>query len=511
MNEYLLGIDNGLTVAKAAIFDLDGREVAVASRRADAAYPHPGWTECDMGALWRNTAAAIREAIEAAGLPPEAIVGVGCTGHGNGLYALDRQGAPARPGILSLDTRASDVVAGWNARDLHAQAFPATLQSFWPAQPTALLAWLKQHEPKAYAQIGAVLMCKDYVTYCLTGQSSADYSDMSATSLLDVRSRRYSAELLELFGIPEMRSALPPLSYSHELVGQVTAEAAQTTGLRAGTPVACGIFDVSGCALGAGVIAPGQACIVAGTWSINEIVTAEPIVDPRLFMTTIYTPNLWMTVESSATSATNLEWFAAQCCGEEQAEAHARGVSVYTICAEKVASLPPSEPVPIFHPFLFGSNVQPSARAGFYGIAGWHTKAHLLRALFEGVAFSHLSHIEKLRASGAQMQAARFTGGGARSEIWTQMFADVLDLPIEVPAGTQVGARGAAICAGIGIGVYNDYADGAARAVTIERRHEPNPAATATYRARYAEYRRLLEAMQEPWERLSRLQSEGKR
>ncbi len=482
--------------------------MAVASRRADAAYPHPGWTECDMGALWRNTAAAIREAIEAAGVPPEAIIGVGCTGHGNGLYALDRQGAPARPGILSLDTRASDVVAGWNARELHAQAFPATLQSFWPAQPTALLAWLKQHEPEVYAQIGAVLMCKDFVTYCLTGQSSADYSDMSATSLLDVRSRRYSDELLELFGIPEMRAALPPLAYSHQVVGQVSAEAAQATGLRVGTPVVGGIFDVSGCALGSGVIAPGQACIVAGTWSINEIVTAEPIIDPSLFMTTIYTPDLWMTVESSATSATNLEWFVAQCCGEEQAEAKARGISVYSVCAEKVASLPPSEPVPIFHPFLFGSNVQPSARAGFYGLAGWHTKAHLLRALFEGVVFSHLSHIEKLRAAGARIQAARFTGGGARSEIWTQMFADVLDLPIEVPAGTQVGARGAAICAGIGVGVYSGYADGAARAVTIERRHEPNPAATATYRLRYAEYQRLLEAMREPWERLSRLQSE---
>lgn len=505
MTQYILGIDNGLTVAKAAIFTLDGREVAVASRKSEALYPHPGWTECDMHVLWANTAAAIREAIEIAQIQPNQIAGIGCTGHGNGLYPLDRQGKPARAGILSMDTRASQVVADWKSQGLDQMAFEIGLQIPWPAQPHSLLAWLKQHEPDCYANIGAALMCKDYVSYCLTGVIHSDFSDMTAAGIVDVQTRQYSRSMFEQLGIGEVFDALPPLSYCHEIIGNVTEQAAALTGLQAGTPVVSGILDINACALASGVVKPGQACLVAGTWSINEIITNELLIDQRVFMTTLHTPEYWMAVESSPTSATNLEWFVTHCCGEEQAEARERGVSVYSICAEKVASISPNEQVPIFHPFLYGSNVQPSARAGFYGIAGWHTKAHLLRALFEGVVFSHLTHIEKLRSAGAEVLSARFSGGGAQSEIWTQIFSDALNLPIEVPAGNQIGAHGAAICAGIGVGLYRDFADGAERSVQIKRRHQPNPERGETYRRRYTEYQRLVKAMQEPWEHLSQL------
>lgn len=508
MAEYLLGIDNGSTVSKAALFDLEGHEIRVAGRKSEVRYPHPGWTERDMDGLWAGTTEAIREAIAASGIKPGEIVGVGTSGHGNGLYLLDRHGSPLRPGISSMDTRAADILAGWEARELHAQVFPCILQSFWPGQPNALLAWLKQHEPEVYHGIGAVLLCKDYIKYCLTGELTTDFSDISATSLLDQRTKRYSPELLEAYGIGEIFRALPTPVQSFEIAGRVTPKAARETGLLAGTPVVGGLFDVDASALGAGVVDPGQICIVAGTWSINEIVTADPIVDPSLFMTTLYTvPGLWLTIEASATSATNLEWFITQFCSEERAEAGARGVSVYEVCNEKVAGLPPGSSDIIFHPFLFGSNVQPSARAGFYGIAGWHTRAHLLRALYEGVVYGHLNHIEKLRAAGARIDAARLTGGGARSQVWIQIFADTLQLPMEVPAGTEIGARGGALCAGIGAGVYKDHAEAVARAVKIERRQEPNPDATPHYLVRYAEYQRLLQAMQQPWDHLNRLAS----
>ncbi|MEJ2560102.1 MAG: FGGY-family carbohydrate kinase, partial [Anaerolineae bacterium] len=175
------------------------------------------------------------------------------------------------------------------------------------------------------------------------------------------------------------------------------------------------------------------------------------------------------------------------------------------VCSEIVASLPPGGTDVIFHPFLFGSNVQATARAGFYGVAGWHTKAHLLRALYEGVAYSHLSHIQKLGAAGAEIDVARLAGGGSRSRVWTQIFADTTQLPMEVPEGTEIGARGAAISAGIGAGVYQDHKDAVARAVKIVRRQEPDATATPHYLARYEEYHCLLEAMQEPWGRLSKL------
>ena len=506
MSEYLLGIDNGNTISKAAIFDLQGREVQVASRQVKSDFPHKGWTERSMDELWQSTAAAVREALDKSGINPEKIVGIGTTGHGNGLYLIDKDGHPARAGIQSLDTRAADIIESWNRKNLHDKVFPFTIQAFWPAQPNALLAWIKQNEPEVYHRIGAVLMVKDYIKYCLTGEITSDFTDMSGTSLMDVRNKCYSEGLLDLYDLADIRPALPTMINSFEIAGRVTPETSRATGLAEGTPVVGGLFDVDASALGSGVHHPGQVCIIAGTWSINEIVTSDPIVDPGLFMTSIYTvPGLWLTIEASATSATNLEWFVAQFCAQEKAEAEKRKISVYDVCSELVDSLPPGGSDIIFHPFLFGSNVQASARSGFYGIAGWHTKAHMLRSLYEGVVYGHLSHFEKLRNSGSRIDVARLSGGGAHSSVWTQIFADTLQLPMEVPDGIEIGARGAAMSAGIGVGVYKDHADAVAAAVKVKRRQEPNPEATPFYLARYTEYQRLVDCMREPWDRLSRL------
>ena len=192
MSKFLLGIDNGSTVSKAALFDLKGQEIAVASCAADTEYPHPGWTERDMEMLWQSTATAVREVLAKSGIRPQEIASIGNTGHGNGVYLLDKQGLPLRNGIQSMDSRAADVVNEWNQRDLHAQVFPYTLQSFWPAQPTALLVWLKENEPQNYERIGAILMVKDYIMYRLTGEISSDYTDMSGANLMDVRNKCYS-------------------------------------------------------------------------------------------------------------------------------------------------------------------------------------------------------------------------------------------------------------------------------------------------------------------------------
>lgn len=506
MGRYLLGIDNGSTVSKAALFDFHGREIAVAGCKADTEYPHPGWTERDMEMLWQSTASAIREVLAKSGIEPEEIAGIGNTGHGNGIYLLDKQGCPLRNGIQSMDSRAAGVVNSWNEQNLHAQVFPFTIQSFWPAQPNALLVWLKQNELHNYERIGAILMVKDYIKYRLTGEVTGDYTDMSACNIMDVRKGCYSPELMALYDLSEVYDALPPLKRSSEVIGQVTPAATQETGLAVGTPVVGGLFDVDASAIGAGAIHVNQACLVMGSWSINEVITKEPIVDSNLFMTTLFAdPDLFMTIEGSATSATNLEWFVNQCCGDERAEAKRRGVSVYEICNEEVASLPPGSTNIIFHPFLYGSNVQPTARAGFYGVAGWHTRAHLLRALYEGVVFGHLSHIEKLRKAGAQINSARLAGGGSRSAVWSQMFADTIQVPMEISDGNELGARGAALSAGIGAGIYSDYAEAVQEAVSVVRVHKPIPANTPLYLERYAEYERLINVMQIPWKALSQL------
>lgn len=504
MAEFLLGIDNGSTVSKTALFDLQGNEVQTAARTAEIEYPKPGWTERNMDTIWSSTVEAIKEVISKAGVAPSQIIGIGTTGHGNGIYFLDREGKPLRPGIASLDTRASQIVTYWNQTGLASKVFPLTLQSFWPAQPNALLAWFKQNEPDSYQKIGTVFLIKDFIKYKLTGEITTDNTDMMGTSLMDVRKKEYSLDLLEMYGIADIMGALPVRAESFAVIGSVSAEAAAATGLKAGTPVVGGMYDIDGSAFGAGVVKPGQACIIAGTWSINVIVTGEPLVNPSILMTRGYTiPNMWISIEGSATSTTNLEWFVKNFCYKEYLEAKERGISVYAVCNELVESLPPEEINVYFHPFLFGSNVQANARAGFYGLAGWQTKAHLLKALYEGVVFGHLSHINVLRNAGAEMNGVRLTGGGSRSRVWTQIFTDVLQLPVEVPDGIEVGARGAAMNAGIGVGVFQDHIEAVEKAVKIVRRQEPNPERADRYQKAYQEYLSLVDGMHDHWDRFS--------
>ncbi len=505
MKNYLVGIDIGGTVIKVVIFDVHGKQVQHSSRKVIAKYPHTGWTETDMFAIWQHTADAIREALEKSAITPGQILAIGNSGHGNGIYLLDKERQPLRSSIMSLDTRADAFITKWNASSEYHGIWQKTYQQLWAAQPPALLAWLKSYEPENYKNIGAILLCKDYIKFCLTAQTSTDYSDVSASSLFDIRQRNYSDELLKFYDITECREALARTIESCEVEGKDTSKAAEVTGLLEGTPVVGGLFDVSATALGAGVIDTGQACIIAGTWGINEVVTSQPVDDKQLFMNSIYIPDHYMAIEASATSAINLEWFVTHFCAEEAAEAVRRGVSVYDICNESVEQVEAGSGNLFFHPFLFGSNVQADARAGFYGVAGWHTKNHLLRAVYEGVVYGHMSHIEKLKSSDIQMDIARFTGGAARSTVWGQMFADAIGIPMEVVDGEETGARGAAMCAGIGVGVYDNYQDAVEKTVIVKNRYQPDHERTALYRERFVEYQNLVQVMNEAWNRLSKL------
>ena len=251
--QFLLGIDNGGTVAKAALFSLDGREVAAAANNTATLSPAPGWSEFDMNALWLAAAAAVREAIAKAGIDSRQIAGVACTGHGNGIYLVDAGFQPVRNAIFSADTRARSYVERWTAAGIGQAVRPKTMQSLWPGQPNALLAWLQDYEPEAYAKTRWVLMCKDFIRLRLTGQAAAELTDMSGTSLMDVGTAQYDPGILDRFGISDAVEKLPPLRLSADICGEVTLAAAAETGLAAGTPVAGGLFDVRRLRIGVSV------------------------------------------------------------------------------------------------------------------------------------------------------------------------------------------------------------------------------------------------------------------
>ncbi|MCW0000954.1 carbohydrate kinase [Pararhizobium sp. YC-54] len=501
MKEYLLGLDAGNTVIKAVIFDRAGNEIAAASEEGHSRMPCPGHVERGLDELWTNARHVIRACIEKAKIKPEYIAAIGCAGHGNGLYALDREGAPLL-GIQSLDTRAAGLVDEWRDAGVGDRTYPLGQQRPWPSQTPTLLAWLKRHRPETFGKIGTVFLCKDFIVNRLTGKRVSDVSDMTGCGLLNVAARRYDQGLMDAYGLGECMELLPPLIESADIAGHVTVEAAAQTGLAVGTPVVGGLFDVVASAIGSGVTRTGAASIIAGTWSINQVIIDRPELNGPVFMSSTFDRNRYMAIESSATSAANLEWLVR----EFFADACPQGRSPFDVCCEFAAAIEPASDDPIYHPFLYGAQQDGNARAGFYGIAGWHTKGHLVRAVLEGVAFGHRAHIETMRSAGAPFSEAVLSGGGSRSLIWPQIFADVLGVPVSVARSRETGALGAAIAAGTGVGVFSDFAAGAAAMVRTERHYRQNVLLEAHYARRYALYRDIAEAMAPLWRRLTAVQ-----
>ena len=313
----LLGIDNGLTVTKAVIFDADGTQLAVARRRVPQLMPHPRFVERDMAGLWRATAEAIAEAISLSGRPASDVKAVAATAHGDGVYLLDGDRRPLGAGILSLDSRAGAVIERWSSGSVAEEALALTGQEPHVSAPSALLAWIKQYEPERYRRIAHVLACKDWLRFCLTGVVGADRTEAS-TSFTDVRTQAYAPEALRIFGLEELSAALPPISHSAETVGFVTAEAAALTGLVERTPVACGLHDVTASALGMGGHREGVVSVVAGTYSINEVVSAEPKIDRRWFCRNAIDAGRWNNMSISPASTANYDWFLDTLCRAEQ-------------------------------------------------------------------------------------------------------------------------------------------------------------------------------------------------
>jgi len=500
MAQYVMGIDNGSTVSKAGLFALDGTEVAVAARKTETLTPVPGHFERDMEKMWAATAEAIREVLATSGVGPAEIAGVAAAGHGNGLYLVDDEGRPVRNAIMSTDSRATDYITKWQEEGVGDAVRPKTTQCLWPAQPNALLAWLRDHEPDTLKRSRWVLMAKDYTRFRLTGRIRAELTDMSGTSLMSVRDGKYDIEILEAFGIAEMQGLLPPIVRTEEVCGEVTAQAAAETGLAEGTLVAGGMFDIDACALASGIIDETTMSLVAGTWGNNQYISKTPLVDKDLFMTSCYSmPGYYLMLEGSPTSASNFEWFVTRFFEAERAAAEAAGKSVYDMCNQLVAEIEPNDADIIFLPFLFGSNAQPGAKGCFIGLDGRHTRGHVLRAIYEGVVFAHRTHLDRLLQFRDRPKSIRFTGGAAHSRVWVQMFADCFQIPMEIPAGTELGALGAAIAAAVAAGCHADYETAVRSMTRMARIQEPDPTLESNYAAKYRCYNEVLETLEPIW------------
>ena len=487
----LLGIDNGLTVTKAVIFDVSGSVLAVARRRVPQLMPQAHHVEREMAGLWVATAEAVSEAVALSGRPASDILAVAATAHGDGLYLPDADCQPLGPGILSLDSRAGGVVAGWALDGTAQAALALTGQMPHASAPSALLAWVKRHEPNRYSRIHHILACKDWLRFCLTGVVGTDRTEAS-TSFTNVATQTYDPAALALFGLGDLGHALPPVSEPSAIVGHVSAQAAALTGLAKGTPVIAGLHDVTASSLGIGGHVSGVVAIVAGTYSINEVVSDYPHPDPRWFCRNAILPGQWHNMAISPASAANYDWFLDTLCAVERDQTS--GQSIHALLVPEIEAALSRASTAMFHPYLFGSPHGPQASASFTGLRGWQNRGDMLRAVLEGIAFNHRVHVDALR-DGFAVREARLTGGISRNPAFAQLFADVLGMPVTVTETDEAAAWGAALCAGAGVGIcaspFHDPRDLAA----LETRYQP--AHSAAMQTRYS----CFATLPPPWRR----------
>lgn len=501
MAEYILALDAGGTAVKAAIYDIAGRECAVAGETLSPIRPAPGHNERDPELMWTAVCRVTRKAIEVAGILSGEIAVVGLTGYGNGLYLVDGKGTPVRNGILSSDQRAASITERWCRQGLEPRHLEMTNQKIWAGKPLPLIQWLEENEAPVLDRAQHLLMCKDFLRLRLTGRLALEITDMSSGSLFDHAARRWTPAVIEHVGLGHHARLFGDPLESLAIAGTVTPEAAEATGLMAGTPVSAGFADNLAMATALGIVDESHLHVVSGTWGLNQLIADSAPTDGSILAAMVgATPGKYVLVDGGATSASTFEWFV------DTIVAPAIGAgdhsSVYAWCNEKLADARDSDPPVYFLPYLNGLLDIPAARGSFIGLSGWHGLPHMIRAVFEGVALEHRQNIERLLAGRPRPTAARFAGGAARSRPWLDIFAATLDMPIELGTAKELGALGAAIIAAVSAGLYPDLESGVAGMTHVRERIEPDPGKVALMEKRYRSYLVLRECLEPAWSRI---------
>ena len=499
---YILGVDAGISVIKAALFDSSGEEIQAVSRKTTLIAPQPGWAEVNMAEIWEMTAAAMRELLALTRISSSQIAGVGVTGNMVGVWLIDAQGRPVRNAILVCDNRTCPLFEQLIQQQpdiLHRiYCSSGCVMEFGCTLP--LVRWLAEHEPDSLNKAHAVLCCKDWLCYQLTGSIHLDYTEASVLPG-DNCQRTYSEPLFDLLGISQWRGLFPRVVASEQIVGQITPQAAEVTGLCAGTPVAAGAGDVPSSTIGAGAVEPGMACTVLGTTCHNSFVIPQPAFEPPDVGLLFALPeSSWLRTMVNLTGTPNLDWTIEQFCGLEASHAASRR-ELFEMVQTLAQHSPPGANGVIYHPYLnpvgvIAPFVEPTARAQFFGITNAHTRNDLLRAVYEGVALAIRDCYDAIGIP----EEIRLVGGGAQSEFWCQIIADCTGSRIMIPNGREFGAKGAALLAAVGLHWFDNIVEAARATVSIGRTYQPNPDLKAVYDAVYGTYRQLRTDLRTSWQ-----------
>ncbi len=483
-----LGIDTATTATKALLVGADG--TAFGAGKAEYGYdtPRPGWSEQDPDLWWNGTVTAIREAIVISGVEPSSVGAVGLTGQMHGLVALDAKDRPVRPAILWNDQRTAAQCEEIRRRVGSDRLIEVTGNDALTGFTAPKILWMRDEEPENYARISTVLLPKDYVRFRLTGEHAVDRAGGSGTLLFDLEQRDWSDEIIESLDLP--RDWFPQTFEGTDITGYLTDEAASITGLRPGIPVVGGAGDQAANGVGTGAVEPGMVAVSLGTSGVVFAATDRPVIDPdaRLHSFCHAVPGMWHQMGVMLSAAGSFRWFR---------DTVAPNVSFADLSLEAGDVAPGSDGL-LFLPYLTGERTpqpDPEARGAFVGLTVRHTRAHLARAVMEGVGFGLRDSLEIIRER-SDVREIRVAGGGATSSVWLQILADIFGEPIRTVDVPESAAYGAALLAAVGAGAYATVGEAVAATIRTGDRHQPGPAA-ARYDDVYASYRNLYPALRD--------------
>src|SRR3954451_9821258 len=492
---HLLGIDIGTSGTKTLVCDEDGKVLATAMAEHPISSPKPGWSEQNPEDWWQATFKATKAVLKKAKLKGTDIGGVGLSGQMHGSVFIGDGPKALRPALLWNDQRTAEQCAeieskaGGREALIELVANPA-LTGFTAPK----ILWVRQHEPRVWAKVKHVLLPKDYIRYRMTGEYATEVSDASGTLLLDVVNRTWSDRLLGLLDID--KALLPRLHESPEVTGTLHAEGAKALGLRPGTPVVGGAGDQAAGAVGNGIVTSGIVSATLGTSGVVFAHAEQPPRDPQGRVHTMChaVPGKWCVFGCMLSAGGSFQWLRNQLGQAEVAAAKKKGVDPYELLVERAESAPPGSEGLFFLPYLTGERCphpDPFARGGWIGLTARTTRAMMIRSLLEGVTFGMRDALEIMRGMGIDVTQVRASGGGARSDFWRHLQADVYKSPIVVTNAAEGPAYGVALLAGVGTGVWGSVEEACKGSIKQVERVAPNKKQSAVYDKLYAVYDKL--------------------
>lgn len=494
---YFLGIDTSTTSSKALLIDSRGEVIAVESSPHTLQTPKPLWSEQNPAEWWVAVSASIKSVLEKAGISGDNVAAVGLTGQMHGLVLLDDAGNVLRPAILWNDQRTQSQCDEIHQRIGKEKFIQITGNVALTGFTAPKILWVQENEPDVYAKAKHVLLPKDYIRLKLTGEYAMDKADGAGTVLFDLKSRDWSPEVLEALGIDA--SWMPRTFEGTEFTGQVTAEAAALTGLKVGTPVAAGGGDQAAQAVGVGAVEAGIVGLTVGTSGVIFATTPSALIEPegRLHAFCHAVPGMWHFMGVMLSAAGSLQWYR---------DTLAPDMSFDDLVKEAESAPAGCEGL-LFLPYLSGERTpypDPLARGAFIGLTLRHSRAHMTRAVLEGVAFGLKDSFTLIQNAGlGKISQVRASGGGTKGALWRQILASVLEAELVTVNTSEGAAFGAALLAGVGAGAWTDVSTACRETVRVTGQTLPDDEQVKIYRKMYPLYQELYPVLKSSFAKLS--------